>query len=98
MTAQTSPQNRAGLTVSAWRGRTTTSGALVLAIGPVCGLLLAMPGQTVTTRYLSDLFIILDGTYRVVSGQVPAQDFHSALGPLSHYVPAVGYWISGSLG
>jgi hypothetical protein len=82
----------------AWRKRTTTSGALVLAIAAVCALLLAVPGQTVTTKYLSDLFIILDGTYRVVSGQVPNREFHSALGPVGYYVPAVGYWISGSLG
>jgi hypothetical protein len=62
------------------------------------GLLLALPGQTVTTAYLNDLFIFLDGAHRIVSGQVPNRDFHTALGPLSFYVPALGYWISGSMG
>jgi hypothetical protein len=98
MTARTSPQDRAGLIMPAWRKRTTTSGALLLAIAAVCALLLAVPGEIVTTKYLSDLFIILDGVHRVVSGQVPNREFHSALGPLGYYLPAVGYWISGSLG
>lgn len=62
------------------------------------GLLLALPGQTVTTAYLNDLFIFLDGAHRIASGQVPNRDFHTALGPLSFYVPALGYWISGSMG
>ena len=61
-------------------------------------MLLALPGQTVTTAYLNDLFIFLDGAHRIASGQVPNRDFHTALGPLSFYVPALGYWISGSMG
>src|SRR3712207_9420476 len=61
-------------------------------------LLLALPGQTVTTAYLNDLFIFLDGAHRVASGQVPNRDFHAALGPLVYYVPAAGLLLSGSLG
>src|SRR5688500_17832055 len=72
--------------------------ALVLAVATICALLLALPGQTVTTRYLNDLFIFLDGVHRVSEGQVPNRDFHTALGPLVYYVPALGYWISGHLG
>ena len=98
MTARTSPQHRAGLIMPTWRKRTATSGALLFAIAAVCALLLALPGETVTTKYLSDLLIIFDGVYRVVSGQVPNREFHSALGPLGYYLPALGYWISGSLG
>jgi hypothetical protein len=75
-----------------------TSAALVLAAAGICALLLALPGQTVTTRYLNDLFIFLDGVHRVSEGQVPNRDFHTALGPLVYYVPALGYWISGHLG
>ncbi|MBM1171740.1 hypothetical protein [Microvirga arabica] len=74
-----------------------TSGTLLCAAAAF-GLLLALPGQTVTTAYLNDLFIFLDGVHRIASGQVPNRDFHSALGPLSFYVPALGYWISGSMG
>jgi hypothetical protein len=73
------------------------SGTLLCAAA-VFGLLLALPGQTITTAYLNDLFIFLDGAHRIASGQVPNRDFHTALGPLAFYVPALGYWISGSMG
>lgn len=73
------------------------SGTLLCA-ATVFGLLLALPGQTITAAYLNDLFIFLDGAHRIAFGQVPNRDFHTALGPLSFYVPALGYWISGSMG
>jgi hypothetical protein len=72
--------------------------ATLLCAAAAFGLLLALPGQTVTTAYLNDLFIFLDGAHRIASGQVPNRDFHTALGPLSFYVPALGYWISGTMG
>ena len=72
--------------------------ALLLVVAASCALLLVFPGQTVTTRYLNDLFVILDGAYRVVSGQVPSRDFHTPLGPLAYYLPAAGYVLSGTLG
>ncbi|WP_445504202.1 hypothetical protein [Microvirga sp. G4-2] len=72
--------------------------ALLLVVAASCVLLLVLPGQTVTTRYLDDLFVILDGAYRVVSGQVPSRDFHTPLGPLAYYLPAAGYALAGTLG
>ena len=72
--------------------------ALVLATAAVCGLLLAWPGQTVTTKYVNDLFIFLDGAHRILMDQAPNRDFHTALGPLAFFLPAAGYWLSGSLG
>jgi len=72
--------------------------ALLLAAAAICALLLALPGVTVTTSYLNDLFIFLDGAHRIASGQVPGRDFHTALGPLSFYIPAIGYWLSGTMG
>src|SRR5215211_7489200 len=71
---------------------------LVVAMAAICALLLALPGQTITTKYLNDLFIFLDGVHRVAEGQVPNRDFHTALGPLVYYAPALGYWLSGNLG
>lgn len=79
-------------------GQTPWVSGTLLGAAAVFGLLLALPGQTVTTAYLNDLFIFLDGAHRIASGQVPNRDFHTALGPLSFYVPAFGYWISGSMG
>ena len=64
----------------------------------LCALLLAGPGRTVTTAYVNDLFIFLDGAHRVASGQVPNRDFHTALGPLVYYIPAAGLLLSGHLG
>lgn len=71
---------------------------VVLASTALFSILLALPGQTVSTKYVNDLLIFLDGGYRIVQGQVPNQDFHTALGPLSFYIPALGYWLSGTLG
>jgi len=72
--------------------------AFLLVVAATCALLLAFPGQTVTTRYLDDLLLILDGAYRVTAGQVPSHDFHTPLGPLTYYLPTMGYVLSGSLG
>ncbi|MDQ4134614.1 MAG: hypothetical protein M3158_00360, partial [Pseudomonadota bacterium] len=71
---------------------------LVLCMALACALLLAGPGRTVTTAYVNDLFIFLDGAHRIASGQVPNRDFHTALGPLVYYIPAAGLLLSGHLG
>lgn len=80
-----------------WTQRPIPVGLILLSAAVFFALLLALPGQTVTTAYLNDLFIFLDGAHRISSGQVPNRDFHTALGPLAFYVPALGYWISGSM-
>ena len=72
--------------------------AIIILMAVVGALLLGLPGQTVTTKYLDHLFVILDGAYRVMAGQAPGRDFHTPLGPLAFYVPAAGHWLSGSLG
>lgn len=72
--------------------------ACVLAFAGVCALLLALPAETVSTKYVNDLLIFLDGAYRVASGEVPNRDFHTALGPFAYYLPAAGYLLSGQLG
>lgn len=60
--------------------------------------LLAMPGRTIVASYINDIFIFLDGAHRIAAGQVPNRDFHTALGPLSFYIPALGFWITGDMG
>ena len=81
-----------------WTERPMKVGPILLVAAALLALLLALPGQTVTTRYLNDLFVILDGAYRVAAGQVPNQDFHTPLGPLTYYLTAAGYALSGTLG
>ncbi|CAD7054344.1 hypothetical protein REJC140_02141 [Pseudorhizobium endolithicum] len=70
---------------------------VILFIGIILAAVLSLPGETVTTKYVNDLFIFLDGAHRIWSGQVPNIDFHSSLGPLAFYIPAAGYGISGTL-
>jgi hypothetical protein len=71
---------------------------LIAGFAAVCALVLALPRTTVTTIYVNDLLIFLDGAHRIASGQVPNRDFHTALGPLVSYIPGAGYWLSGTLG
>jgi hypothetical protein len=73
-------------------------GRIIIAAGLLIGLVLAIPGQTVTTKYVNDIFIFLDGAYRIQTGQVPNVDFRSSLGPLAYYIPAAGHALGGSLG
>ncbi|HEV2557331.1 MAG TPA: hypothetical protein VGU45_01770 [Microvirga sp.] len=78
--------------------RFPSAATLLLGLAVLCAAMLALPGQTITTRYLPDLFRILDGAYRVSSGLVPHRDFHTPLGPLTAYIPAAGYGLTGSYG
>jgi len=71
---------------------------LIVGFAGLCALVLALPRTTVTTIYVNDLLIFLDGAHRIASGQVPNRDFHTALGPLVSYIPGAGYWLSGTLG
>jgi hypothetical protein len=82
------------ITPPIWRRPAT--GILLVALA--CALALALPGETVTTAYVNDLFIFLDGAHRIAAGQVPNRDFHTALGPLVFYIPAMGYWLAGHFG
>ena len=45
------------------RGAWPVTGVL-LAVAAVFALLLAVPGETVTTAYVNDLFIFVDGAHR----------------------------------
>jgi hypothetical protein len=74
------------------------SAGAILAGAVTFACLLAGPGLTITASYVNDLFIFLDGAHRIVAGQVPNRDFHTALGPLSFYIPALGYWLSDTIG
>ncbi|HEX2146910.1 MAG TPA: hypothetical protein VHG11_04575, partial [Pseudorhizobium sp.] len=70
----------------------------IVVIGTVLAALLVLPGRTVTSKYVNDLFIFLDGAYRIWNGQVPNIDFHTSLGPLAFYLPALGLGLTGNMG
>lgn len=78
-------------------GDLLSTGSILLG-ATAFAILLAYPGVTVTASYVNDLFIFLDGAQRIASGQIPSKDFHTPLGPLSFYIPASGYWLSGTMG
>lgn len=82
----------------AWHALARTPGRSLLIVGIIFALLLGIPGVTVTTRLLEELFAILDGVHRLAWGQVPNVDFRSAVGPLAYYIPGFGYWLTGSFG
>ncbi len=70
----------------------------ILILAGLLALLLVLPNQAVVSRYVNDLLIFLDGAYRVNQGQIPNRDFHTALGPLNFYLPALAARITGTLG
>lgn len=78
--------------------RISVPAATIVAAAITLSLLLALPARTITTAYINDVLIFLDGAQRVAFGQVPNRDFHTALGPLVYYLPAVGLWLSGRMG
>lgn len=78
--------------------RQAASPILIALVGLVCAILLAAPGRTITSAFMNDVLIFLDGAHRIHWGQVPNYHFHTALGPLTYLIPAAGYRITGSLG
>lgn len=74
------------------------SAAYIGIMALLLALFLAMPARTITTAYVNDLLLFLDGANRIAFGQVPNRDFHTALGPLVYYLPALGLWLSGRMG
>lgn len=80
------------------RSRSFSPRLSVILLGVILAALLALPGATVTTKYVNDLFIFLDGAYRILQGQVPNIDFHTSLGPIAFYLPAFGLGVTGQMG
>ena len=83
-----------------WRRRlpTVTVAQCVVCMALAAALLLALPGQTVTTKSPEEVFALFDGLHRVLSGHMPGRDFLTAQGPLAFYLPALGYLMTGSPG
>ncbi|MBY3280083.1 MFS transporter [Rhizobium laguerreae] len=70
----------------------------LLVVAAICAAMLALPGRTINTAFINDVLIFIDGAHRIAVGQVPNRDFHTALGPLVFYIPALGYLLSGNFG
>ncbi|MCX7886073.1 MAG: hypothetical protein N3B01_02295 [Verrucomicrobiae bacterium] len=59
-------------------------------------LFLVVLGPFVTTAFPEDTFIMLDGGWRILQGQVPHVDFYTPLGPVTLWAVALGMWLGGA--
>jgi hypothetical protein len=71
------------------------SGLLLIVIFVLLGAALCVSGAPPLGGGPWDMSLLLDGGWRIVSGQVPHSDFHSPLGPLTYILVALGMKLSG---
>jgi hypothetical protein len=57
-------------------------------------MLVALFGVPRMRIYGHDIFIALDGAWRVLHGQRPVVDFFAQMGPLYYLLPALGMWFA----
>lgn len=65
-------------------------GLLYFSALTISYFLLVQPGLTYVAIWPNDVMALLNGANRVYQGQIPFLDFHSVLGPLVYYLPALG--------
>ncbi|QKK33719.1 hypothetical protein FE844_027550 (plasmid) [Rhizobium indicum] len=80
------------------RRRVASAEVALMVVALICAAMLALPGRTINTAFINDVLIFIDGAHRIAFGQVPNRDFHTALGPLVFYIPALGYLLTGNFG
>lgn len=80
-----------------WLGSPSAGGlfllASALAVLFCCAVTLKIGLPHIAT-YGQDMFIMLDGGWRIFNGQRPATDFYSAFGPVSYLLTAAGFALS----
>lgn len=59
---------------------------------------LLIPNATYVSTMLHDLFVFIDGGYRMLQGHLPYIDFHSFFGVLAFLLPKWGYQLTGTFG
>jgi hypothetical protein len=77
-----------GLSTIAWL---TPAALLVLILG-IVSLIIAPP--VIMAPW--DVFILLDGGWRIVNGQVPHSDFYTPIGPLVYWLSGLGIYAAGT--
>ena len=55
----------------------------------------AIVGVPVLQNFGHDIFVSLDGGWRVLHGQRPGMDFYSQMGPAYYLLHATGLWLAG---
>jgi len=68
-------------------------GALAaVCVAAIAVLLIAIGPSRIMAPW--DVFILLDGAWRILSGQIPHTDFHNPIGSLTYFLIAIGMKIS----
>src|ERR1051325_4466528 len=92
--AQSDIERSAGRVIKLWGAAplsTPLRVALFTALLVMLGVLRLVFGGFPQNAYPHDLFIFLDGAWRVINGQRPQIDFNSNLGPLMYLFTAGGF-------
>jgi hypothetical protein len=83
---------------NAWCSPWPLSGRIIAGLASVlvvyCAILVWL-GALHTSLFGHDYFIFLDGGWRVLNGQRPHVDFHTAVGPLQALYSAFAMWVAG---
>src|SRR5271157_44234 len=83
---------------SVWCSPWPLSGRIIAGLASVlvvyCAILVWL-GALHTSLFGHDSFIFLDGGWRVLNGQRPHVDFHTAVGPLQALYSAFAMWVAG---
>jgi hypothetical protein len=67
----------------------TLAGLLIAYLG-----YLLLLGPAPSNVFGNDVFLLLDGGWRILNGQVPNHDFYLSLGPLIYMWTAAGLWLA----
>jgi hypothetical protein len=68
-------------------------GALAaVCVAAIAVLLIAIGPSRIMAPW--DVFILLDGAWRILSGQIPHTDFHNPIGSLAYFLIAIGMKVS----
>jgi len=63
-----------------------------LFVAYIAGLLIL--GPVPSTMAAGDIFLLLDGGWRILNGLVPSRDYYLSLGPVTHMAVAAGLWVT----
>jgi len=82
--------------VSWWAGQDTRRSRILFVLLLLICAAVALLGVPRVRIYGSDVFVPLDGAWRVLNGQRPVVDFYAQMGPAYYLLYAAGLWLAGN--